>query len=223
MKYVKVTIEWMSAHGLLPLPTMRINKDGSEVLLHEEYVAAMGADMSGLTAYAHNSAGLVALLSSPEWAIGDGVERQPSAGYVTAAAARNLMAATRASIQSLSMTGDEALDVADLFPGWEAGIAVKTGERYNHGGSLWECVQAHTTQDGWQPGTATLALWCKVQAWHAGTEDDPIPWEQGMALEAGKWYEQHGTLYVALQDSGALPYDLSQVPALARPAGEGDV
>ena len=30
MKYIVVTIEWMSAHGLTPLPTMRKTKDGSK-------------------------------------------------------------------------------------------------------------------------------------------------------------------------------------------------
>lgn len=34
---------------------------------------------------------------------------------------------------------------------WQPGIAVTAGERFTFGGATWECVQAHTTQKGWEP------------------------------------------------------------------------
>lgn len=44
---------------------------------------------------------------------------------------------------------------------WVAGIAVKAGERFGYGGATWECVQAHTTQKGWEPDRVP-SLWKKV-------------------------------------------------------------
>ena len=44
---------------------------------------------------------------------------------------------------------------------WVAGIAVKVGERFMYGGSTWEVVQAHTTQEGWEPDKVP-SLWKKV-------------------------------------------------------------
>ena len=44
---------------------------------------------------------------------------------------------------------------------WVAGIAVAAGERFGYGGATWECVQAHTTQKGWEPDKVP-SLWKKV-------------------------------------------------------------
>lgn len=220
MKFVRVTQEWMAAHGILPLPDMRKNTAGTEYLLHEDYFTQMGGVKDSVPTYAHNSPELAELLASEEWKPGDPEAELPTQGYVVAAAARNLMTATKAGIQSMKLSAAEALRLPDMYPDWSAGIDVKVGERYNYGGKLWEVLQAHTTQEGWEPGAATLALWKKVDAdAHAGTREDPIPYEQGMALERGKYYTQYGVVYECIQASGALVYDLKDVPALARPVG----
>ncbi len=44
---------------------------------------------------------------------------------------------------------------------WVAGITVAAGERFTFGGATWECVQAHTTQKGWEPDKVP-SLWKKV-------------------------------------------------------------
>ena len=44
---------------------------------------------------------------------------------------------------------------------WVAGITVAAGERFTYGGATWECVQAHTTQKGWEPDRVP-SLWKKV-------------------------------------------------------------
>ena len=218
MEFVRVTPEWMAAHGILPLPDMRKNTAGTEYLLHEDYFTQMGGVKDSVPTYAHNSPELAELLASEEWKPGDPEAELPTQGYVVAAAARNLMTATKAGIQSMKLSAAEALRLPDMYPDWSAGIDVKVGERYNYGGKLWEVVQAHTTQAGWEPGTARLALWKKVDAeGNAGTREDPIPYEQGMALELGKYYTQYGVVYECIQASGALVYDLKDVPALARP------
>ena len=44
---------------------------------------------------------------------------------------------------------------------WVAGITVAAGERFTFGSATWECVQAHTTQKGWEPDKVP-SLWKKV-------------------------------------------------------------
>ena len=129
----------------------------------------------------------------------------------------DLMRLLAMRINTMQLTESEALTVKSLYPDWETGINVKTGERYNSDGSLWEVVQDHTTQDNWKPSQYTLNLWKKVDSeGHAGTLEDPIPYEQGMSLEKGKYYAQFGVTYECIQASGPLVYDLYQVPAIAK-------
>lgn len=82
----------------------------------------------------------------------------------------------RAVIESNAQTmGDsEALEAVELFPVWGAGEAYYTGERVQHGGVLYEVLQAHTSQDGWEPDKAP-SLFAKVLI----PDPDVIPeWEQ---------------------------------------------
>lgn len=60
-----------------------------------------------------------------------------------------------------SLDDADALQGVQLFPRWRAGISVEVGQRYQHGGILYKGLQAHTTQDGWEPDK-TPALWVVV-------------------------------------------------------------
>lgn len=163
MRFIVVTQEWMSAHGLMPLPTMRKSKDGSKIILHEDYFNLISKkdekgllELDGAAVYAHNSAELGTLLQSDEWSYNEDEPQTHSADYVQVAAAMNLMAATKAGIQSMSLSAEEALEMKEVYPDWTEGIEVKTGERYNSDGDLWEVVQGHTTQANWKPSLNTL-------------------------------------------------------------------
>ena len=58
-------------------------------------------------------------------------------------------------------TDAQALAVPVLYPAWRSGVAYVTGHRVLHGGVLYKCVQAHTSQADWTPD-ATPALWVVV-------------------------------------------------------------
>ncbi len=60
-----------------------------------------------------------------------------------------------------SLSDAEALEVPSLFPAWAAGTAYAADSRVEHGGALYRCVQAHTSQADWTP-PATPALWAAV-------------------------------------------------------------
>ena len=69
----------------------------------------------------------------------------------------------RQLIEQLAVTlADEtALTGVELFPMWAIGRAYAAGDRVQHGGILYKCVQAHTSQADWTPD-ATQALWVVV-------------------------------------------------------------
>ena len=60
-----------------------------------------------------------------------------------------------------SATDEQALSVPVLYPAWRSGVDYVTGQRLLHGGTLYKCVQAHTSQADWTPD-ATPALWAVV-------------------------------------------------------------
>ena len=41
---------------------------------------------------------------------------------------------------------------------WEAGVSYEVGDTVTYDGGSWECLQAHTSQAGWEPGVAA-SLW----------------------------------------------------------------
>ena len=69
----------------------------------------------------------------------------------------------RQLIEQLAVTLDDetALAGVELFPMWAIGRSYAAGDRVQHGGTLYKCVQAHTSQADWTPD-ATPALWVVV-------------------------------------------------------------
>lgn len=74
----------------------------------------------------------------------------------------------RQLIEQLAVTLDDetALTGVELFSAWAVGKAYAVSDRVQHSGTLYKCVQAHTSQAGWTPD-ATPALWVavSVDAW----------------------------------------------------------
>lgn len=57
-----------------------------------------------------------------------------------------------------TMTDATALTAVELFPEWVAGKAYAVNDRVRYDGTLYKCIQAHTSQSDWTP-SATPALW----------------------------------------------------------------
>ena len=88
---------------------------------------------------------------------------------------------------AVSLPDTEAVKAVELFPAWAYPVGYAVGDRVSDGGLLYKCIQAHTSQEGWDPG-ATPAMWVVIDVDHAGTADDPIPAARGMEYEYGKYY-----------------------------------
>ena len=69
----------------------------------------------------------------------------------------------RQLIEQLAVTLDDetALTGVELFPAWVVGKAYTINDRAQYNGTLYKCVQAHTSQSDWMP-SATPALWKTV-------------------------------------------------------------
>ena len=69
----------------------------------------------------------------------------------------------RQLIEQLAVTLDDetALTGVELFPMWAIGRDYAVDDRVQHGGTLYKCLQAHTSQADWTPD-ATPALWVVV-------------------------------------------------------------
>lgn len=109
-------------------------------------------------------------------------------------------------INNLTVDDNTALRMVEFYPEWSAGQAYTAGYKVQHGGKLWRCVQAHTSQAGWEPEN-TPALWEEICESHAGTLADPIPYSGNMALTAGLYYIQDYTIYRCTRDTGIPVYN----------------
>ena len=103
-------------------------------------------------------------------------------------------------INTLAVDDNTALRMLSFYPEWAEGTAYEAGYKVQHGGKLWRVLQAHTAQAGWEPDKAA-ALWEQINETHAGTMDDPIPYDGNMALTAGLYYMQDFTIYLCIRDT----------------------
>ena len=108
----------------------------------------------------------------------------------------------RQLIEQLAVTLDDetALTGIELFPIWTIDRAYAVGDKVQRNGKLWRCIQAHTSQIGWEPENAA-SLWTEICENHAGTLEDPIPYNGNMALESGKYYSQNSKIYRCTRDT----------------------
>lgn len=103
-------------------------------------------------------------------------------------------------INTLTVDDNTALRMLSFYPEWSAGTTYTAGFKAQRNGKLWRVVQGHTAQAGWEPENAP-SLWEQINETHAGTVDDPIPYEGNMTLESGKYYVQDYVVYLCNRDT----------------------
>ena len=80
----------------------------------------------------------------------------------------------RQQINSLAVDDNTALRMREFYPDWAAGQDYTVGFKVQRGGVLYKVLQAHTSQDGWEPENAP-SLWAKVLI----PDETVVPeWEQ---------------------------------------------
>ena len=117
---------------------------------------------------------------------------------------------------SQSLEDAVALTAKELFPVWKELVAksvtVMKGFRFQHNDNLYRTEQAsYTFVAHYEPGAAgTESLFSKVDENHAGSIEDPIPFEKNMEIFENLYYTQNGVLYLCIRNSGQpLYHDLA--------------
>lgn len=75
------------------------------------------------------------------------------------------------------LTDEQAEMVTNMYPEWAVDISYTAGERVQYNSKLYRCVQAHTSQEGWEPAT-TPALWTRT-----AKEDEILDWVQPTGVQ----------------------------------------
>lgn len=103
-------------------------------------------------------------------------------------------------LNSLTVDDNTALRMAEFYPEWASDTDYAVGFKVQHHSRLFRCLQAHTSQEGWEPENVP-ALWEEICETHDGTKYDPIPYEGSMALASGLYYSQDGVTYLCSRDT----------------------
>lgn len=207
MKYAVVTIDWLAQHGLLAIPTMRKSKDGSKVILHEEFLTPYKDEEFPI--YYFDSPELNDLLTSEEWSWAEEERPEGSAEFIQVAAAQNLLNITKAGIQTMSLTDNESLKVKSMYPYWMEfiGKSLTTGMKVQYNDGLYRVRQdIAAVLENQPPSIDTAALYEEINESAAGTIDDPIPYNNNMELFEGKYYSQGDVIYKCIRSTGQAVY-----------------
>lgn len=122
--------------------------------------------------------------------------------------AKMYRAAIEAGANAVERSDLDALAVKDIYPAWDSliGQTVNVDFKLTHDGKLYKVFQAHTVQADWIPGVGTESLYAVIDEGHAGTLDDPIPYDGNMELTEGLYYSQDGIVYLCTRSTGQPVY-----------------
>ena len=119
--------------------------------------------------------------------------------------ARAYRAAIEAGSNAVERSDADALAVKSIYPVWKALIGKtvdKAGFKFPHNGDLYKPIPAsHTFAEQWVPGVGTESLYTRIDEAHAGTLEDPIPYNGNMALTNGLYYSQDSAIYRCNRDT----------------------
>lgn len=115
-------------------------------------------------------------------------------GNATPERAHQLRSAIEVAAESFD--DSTALEYPELVQPWQPGADYTADQRANYAGTLYKCLQAHTSQADWSPDAAP-SLWAKVLI----PDPDTIPaWEQPGSTNpymAGNKVQHNGKTWVS--------------------------
>lgn len=123
---------------------------------------------------------------------------------------KQAVAFSKLIINTVELTDEQSLEVKYLYPNWETfiGKSLEVGMKVLYGDRLYKVIQAvNPVLENQPPSIDTAALYTEINETHAGTLEDPIPYNNNMELELGKYYSQDGVVYLCFRDSGAPVYN----------------
>lgn len=114
-------------------------------------------------------------------------------------------------INTLTVDDNTALRMKEFYPTFESIVGQtieKQGFKFTYADKLWATVQPNLLiQAHYPPSIGMESLYTEVCETHAGTLDDPIPYNGNMTLENGKYYIQDNVIYLCNRDTGIPVYN----------------
>lgn len=113
------------------------------------------------------------------------------------------------TINNTDMANSDALALKELHPEWKEfiGKPLKAKFRIQYDGHLYRVRQnIDVVLKEQYPSEYTAALYEEINEEHAGTQDDPIPYNNNMELFLGKYYSQNDITYRCTRDTGQTVY-----------------
>lgn len=220
MKFVICTINQAKAHGIEIIPTMRQSVDGTQVVLHEEYVKNID-EFNSLKRYDFDSPSFTDLMNSEAWTHGEDYQ-QPNEDYTKVKAMQILTKETTAAINTMSLSNKESISVKEFYPKWESfiGNSLQKGIKVQYNNKLYEILQTVPAVIETYTPDLVPANYGLVSEYE-GTKEDPIPYEHWLVIKKDKYYTENGKLYIGLLDApNGYDVDLSQLPTIAKEVKE---
>lgn len=129
-----------------------------------------------------------------------------------------MVSAMRAMVQPqlLTLSDNEAVKVKAIYDPWalKIGQEIKKDNKVYYDDKLFKARQdINPVLENQPPGSGTQSLYEEINETHAGTLEDPIPYNSehdplfsGMELEEGKYYIQDGITYLCTRNTDIAVY-----------------
>lgn len=107
------------------------------------------------------------------------------------------------------ISNDEALERSIVIFDWQhyIGSTLNAGQCVVFLNVVYRVMQTHEVQEQYPPSIDTASLYTEVNLVDDGTIDNPIPYNNNMALESGKYYIQDDVKYLCIRDTGNPVYN----------------
>lgn len=129
------------------------------------------------------------------------------------------------AVVKLNLPNEEALAYTKYYPNWEDYInkSLPANFKIQYNGKLFKTLQpVNPVLENQPPSIYTASLYTEINETHAGTKEDPIPYNNNMELELGKYYIQNNVIYKCFRDTGQPVYNpLSELVGLFVEVVEG--
>ena len=103
-------------------------------------------------------------------------------------------------VNTIEVDNNTAIKMKKFYPEWADNITYEIGFKLRYKDRLYKVLQGHTSQVGWTPDIVP-ALFAEINEEYTGTKEEPIPYNNNMALENGKYYYQNEAIYLCNRDT----------------------
>ena len=122
---------------------------------------------------------------------------------------RKMDAGLRHAMANNAVSDEELLTMSAATTAWKPGLKLAVGDTVMHGDAMFVTIQAHRTQAGWEPGTATQALYRRVKT-EGSTE-----WQPDTDYATGEEAAYDGQTYICQQaHTSQVGWEPPNVPAI---------